>query len=81
MNTVQQGSSSTNRGLRSKRLRHATLVVFPLLLAAICGTASAQEKNPFAGDPKEANSVNFSFEPTAHSATDSEQRAVAAAQT
>jgi cytochrome c oxidase cbb3-type subunit 3 len=61
MNTIQRASSSKNRGPRFKSLRHATLVVFPLVLAAICSTASAQEKNPFAGDPKEAKLGEFQF--------------------
>jgi cytochrome c oxidase cbb3-type subunit III len=61
MDTIQRGSSSKRRGPRFKSLRRATLVAFPLVLAAICSTAHGQEKNPFAGDPKEAKLGEFQF--------------------
>jgi cytochrome c oxidase cbb3-type subunit 3 len=58
MNTSKRTCNATNLRPSLKDLRRAALIVLPLILAAVC---VAQEKNPFAGDPKEAKLGEFQF--------------------
>jgi cytochrome c oxidase cbb3-type subunit III len=61
MNRIKRIGSNTSLRPRFKALRRATLVVLSLVLAAVYGTALAQDKNPFADNPKEAKLGEFQF--------------------
>jgi len=54
MNTVTRIRSNTSLRAHFQNVLRATLVVLVLVISAICSSARAQDKNPFAGDPKEA---------------------------